>query len=94
MSPNLAMLSTKNMQPLDLSIPASHPSSRLSPATLSPQADSPASNSLIPPSPAIAVQSPSPKPEEVAFPTAQPAAQSPVQPHPKEQVRIAFDYSL
>ncbi|RPD66265.1 Pkinase-domain-containing protein [Lentinus tigrinus ALCF2SS1-7] len=75
------MLSTKPMQPLDLSVPAS----RHSPSALSPQAASPASNSLAPPSPAIAIQSPSPNPDELAFPTVPPPGDSPVLPQPKEQ---------
>ncbi|KAL7283492.1 hypothetical protein ACG7TL_002925 [Trametes sanguinea] len=64
------MLSTKPIQPLDLSLPASHPPSRLSPANLSPKSDAPPPAALAPPSPTIDVQSPSPKPDELAFPTA------------------------
>ena len=81
------MLSAKPMQPLDLSLPGSHPAR--SPAALSPQSDS--TSSLVPPSPAIAVQSPSPKVDEAYFPTTPTPANpnpAPMQPQPKEQVRI------
>ncbi|KAI8998525.1 hypothetical protein BD414DRAFT_533366 [Trametes punicea] len=76
------MLSTKPMQPLELALPASHPPSRHSPVSLSPQSDAPPHASLVPPSPSIALHTPSPIPDEVAFPTASSSTQ---QVHPKEQ---------
>ncbi|TBU35851.1 hypothetical protein BD311DRAFT_801434 [Dichomitus squalens] len=76
------MLSAKVIQPLDLTIPASHPASRHSPTTLSqPQP----SASLAPPSPAIAIQSPSPNHHEVAFPVPPTPANQPVTTPTKEQ---------
>ncbi|KAI0780805.1 hypothetical protein BD413DRAFT_489173 [Trametes elegans] len=77
------MLSTKPMQPLDLSLPSSQP--RLSPTARSPHSETPSTANLVTPSPAIAVQSPSPKPDEVPFPASSSGRPS-QEGQPKEQV--------
>nr|VWO98746.1 Pre-mRNA-splicing ATP-dependent RNA helicase PRP28 (EC [Ganoderma boninense] len=78
-----AVMLSHPIQPRDLSVPPSHPPSRHSPATLPPQSDPRPPSSLVPPSPAIAVQSPSPR--GIAFPPTPDSPNLTAQPPSQEQ---------